>query len=225
MNCDEIKEHVYEWSKGTLPEKDRLAVEEHLQDCQGCQAYAEEVKLTLSLLNEIKLPPISAGFKERVLWQARDLPLPSKPLWERIRDWFQVPYIKWPLEGLAAAAVILIALTIYKDINPTKPSKIEMSPRSFQVELSETTAKHPIIITTRDLKETLSAIKSLIKENNGLITQTLSSEEEIQIIFGLKKENEENFLARLNKLGHVKKEKKGFRDEAGNIVVLLKLKK
>ena len=125
MKCDEIKEQVYEWIEGAVSEKGRLAVEEHLRDCRSCQAYAEQVKHTLSLLNEIKPPPLSADFKVTVLKKAGHIPLPSKPLWQRIIEWFQVPYVKWPLEGLAATVVILIALAVYKDVSLTKPSKIE----------------------------------------------------------------------------------------------------
>ncbi len=223
MKCDEIKEQVYEWSKGTLSEKDRPAVEEHLRDCRSCQAYAEQVKHTLSLLNEIKPPSLSVDFKEKVLQKARDLPFPSKPLWERFKEWFQVPYVKWPLEGLAVTAVILIALAIYRDVSLTKPSKIEMIPRSFQLEFSAKPLENPIIIPTKDLNKTLAVLKTLIKDNNGQLIKTLNQDQEIQVFLSLKKENEAAFFAQLKKLGPVKMGEDGFQNEAGNIVVVLKL--
>jgi hypothetical protein len=223
MKCDQIKEQIYEWSKGTLSEKDRSAIEEHLQDCRSCQSYVEQVKNTLALLDEIMPPPLSAQFTEDVLQKARSVPLPEKPVWERFKEWFQVPYVKWPLEALATAAVILIAVTVYKDFSLTKPSKIEMTPRSFQVEISDTKAKHPIIILTMDLNKTLSSFEGLIKEFNGRIIQTLPQEQEIRVSFNLKKEKETAFFNQLNKLGPVQKGQDGFRDDAGNMVVVLKL--
>jgi hypothetical protein len=225
MKCDQIKGQVYEWIKGTLSEKDGVAVKEHLQDCKICQAYAEQVKHTLAFLEEINPPSLSADFKVTVLNKARHIPLPSKSFWQRALEWFQVPYVKWPLEALATAAVILIAVTVYKDVSLTKPSKIEMTPRSFQVEITGTSAQHPIIIPTTDLNKTLSSFEGLIKKFNGRIIKTIPQEQEIRVTFNLNKKNESAFLTQLNKLGSVQRGQDGFRDDAGNMVVILKLPK
>jgi hypothetical protein len=224
MKCNEIKVQVYEWIKETISEKGRSAVEEHLRDCRSCQAYAEQVKHTLSLLNEIKPPPLSTDFRVEILKKARYIPLPSKPVWQRITEWFQIPYVKWPLEGVAVTAVILIALAIYKDVSLTKPSKIEMTPRSFQLELPETPVKHPIILTVMDLKEAQSNFKELVEKFDGRLVQSQSQDKGVRVTVNLKRDKEKEFLSRLKKLGQVKVEPEGFRDNDGNIIVLLKLK-
>jgi hypothetical protein len=224
MKCDGVKEQVYDWAKGTLSGKDLLPLEEHFRDCLNCQAYAKQVKHAISLLDAVKPTPLSGDFKEKVLSKARDLPLLSKPLWQRIKERIQVPYIKWPLESLAATAVILIALVVYKDVSSTKPSKIEMTPRSFQLELPESTVRHPIILPIKDLNQGLSELKGLIKKYDGRILQTLPQEQEVQVSFSLKKIKEEAFLTQLKTIGPLQMKDEGFRDDAGNMVVILKLR-
>lgn len=222
MDCKQAKELLYELVAGKLEGDASIAIEKHLRECQSCRQARERLTLTLNALDTVKPPHLSPGFQTEVLKRAQDIPLPSKPLWHRFREWFQVPYIKWPLEGLAVTAVILIALTVYKGVSLTKPSKIEMTPRSFQMEFSETTAKHPIIIPTRDLDKTLSSLENLIKKYDGRIIQSLPKDKEIQVTLNLKKENEAAFLTQLKKSGTVQMEQEGFRDEAGDIVVILK---
>lgn len=222
MTCDDLKEQIYEWSKGTLSPKNRSALEAHLQNCQNCQSYAEEVKQTISLLDAVKPPPLSPGFKEKVLLRSQAVPLPSRLLGDRIREWFRIPYIKWPLEGLAATAVILIALTLYKDLNPTKPSRPELTPRSFPIEISETTARYPIILQTKEFEKTLAALEITVKKFDGRNIQSLPRDQKILVSFSLKKENEAAFLSQLEKLGLVQMKQDGFRDDDGNMVVVLK---
>ncbi|MBI5603483.1 MAG: hypothetical protein HY879_09000 [Deltaproteobacteria bacterium] len=89
------------------------------------------------------------------------------------------------------------------------------------MEFSETTAKHPIIIPTRDLDKTLSTLENLIKKYDGRIIRSLSQDREIQVTLTLKKENEAAFLTQLKK-SRVQMERDGFRDDDGNMVVILK---
>lgn len=44
MNCTECKEKLAELLEGLLPESQRQIVEEHLKDCQACQAELQELK-------------------------------------------------------------------------------------------------------------------------------------------------------------------------------------
>jgi hypothetical protein len=126
---------------------------------------------------------------------------------------------------LAATAVILIALVLYKDMSPTKPAKQDLTPRSFQVEIGEPTAKNPIIIFSSNKDKTLSALQEILKEYDGRIVQTLHGDKETQITLKLKKEKEAAFFARLKKLGQVDIKQDGFRDDQGNVVVVLKGKR
>ena len=194
MDCNEVKNLLYDLVTGKVKGDTMTAIERHLQECQNCRQARERIMHTIMALNAVQPPPLSPGFQTELLKKARQIPLPPKPIWQGLKEWFQIPYVKWPLEGLAATAVILIALAVYKDLSLTKPSKTEMTLRSFQMEISETTVKHPIIIPTRDLNKTLSTLENLIKKYDGRIVQTLPHGRETQVTLTMKKENESSFL-------------------------------
>ena len=47
MTCREIVELVTEYLEATLPGADRVRFQEHLRGCQSCQAYLDQLRLTI----------------------------------------------------------------------------------------------------------------------------------------------------------------------------------
>ena len=225
MDCNEIKNLLYEELTGINPDKEiSTIIEAHLQECRGCREEKQVMIRTIKALDAIKPPELSAGFQSMVLQKAQAFPLPTKRFSQRIKEWFQVPYLKYSMEGLAATAVIVIALAVYKGINPTRPSKMEMIPRNFQIEISGTTTTQPIIIPTNDLGKTLSDLKGLIIKYNGQLLQANKMDQMVQVTFKMKKENDAAFLSELKKSFQTEIKSEEFRDENGNVVILLRTK-
>jgi len=222
MNCSEMREQIYGWHQGTLSPEDRTVLERHLKDCRNCQGFAEDLKKTLVFLNAIPPPPLSRRFMETVLVKSSSVHLPSRSVWERFREWLQIPYLKWPLEGLAATALILIALFVYKDFNAARPSKVEVAPRSFSMEFSKTKAGQPIILSTKNIDKTLGLLQDLIRDNQGQIIRIVSIDRDKKVVFSLERNKEAEFMSGLRSLGPVQTASEGFRDGEGNIVIILK---
>ncbi len=60
MSCKELVELVTEYLEGTLPADDRARFEAHLGDCDGCETYLGQMRLTirtLGALSEETIPP------------------------------------------------------------------------------------------------------------------------------------------------------------------------
>jgi anti-sigma factor RsiW len=57
MLCKELVEVITEYLEGTLPTEDRVRFDAHLADCDGCQAYLDQMRETISALG--RLPPES----------------------------------------------------------------------------------------------------------------------------------------------------------------------
>jgi anti-sigma factor RsiW len=57
MSCKELVEVITEYLEGTLAAEDRAAFERHLAGCDGCTAYFDQMRQTISALG--KLPPES----------------------------------------------------------------------------------------------------------------------------------------------------------------------
>lgn len=60
MACKELVELVTDYLEGVLPEGDRARFEAHLDECDGCTIYLEQMRTTIRLtgrLTEDQIPP------------------------------------------------------------------------------------------------------------------------------------------------------------------------
>jgi anti-sigma factor RsiW len=51
--CREVVELVTRYLEGVLPPDERAAVGRHLQACDGCQAYLEQLRLTIRAVSRV----------------------------------------------------------------------------------------------------------------------------------------------------------------------------
>lgn len=60
MSCDELVELVTDYLEGALEESERLRLEAHLAECDGCSVYLEQIRTTIRLtgmLTPDRIPP------------------------------------------------------------------------------------------------------------------------------------------------------------------------
>lgn len=81
MNCQQFVELVTAYLEDQLTPDDRVAFEEHLRLCPGCDQYLVQFRTTISLLGELPEETISNQARSRLLdafadWR-RDQPEPD----------------------------------------------------------------------------------------------------------------------------------------------------
>lgn len=69
LSCSELVELVTEYLEGTLSARDRVRFEEHLQRCEPCRIYLEQMRQTIRALGRLSRESISEQAK-RVLLRA-----------------------------------------------------------------------------------------------------------------------------------------------------------
>jgi anti-sigma factor RsiW len=67
MTCQELVELVTAYLEGKLPERERTAFEEHLQDCTACTEYLDQMRRTVHLLGQLPPEALSVEARERLL--------------------------------------------------------------------------------------------------------------------------------------------------------------
>ncbi|HZQ82148.1 MAG TPA: zf-HC2 domain-containing protein [Gaiellaceae bacterium] len=72
LSCHELVELVTDYLEGALGERDRRAFEGHLDGCDGCTEYVEQLRVTIELTGTITLADLSATAEERLLQAFRD---------------------------------------------------------------------------------------------------------------------------------------------------------
>lgn len=67
LTCKELVELVTEYLEGKLSPGDQKRFSEHLALCDGCQAYLQQMRLTVATLGRLNEQSISSEAKEKLL--------------------------------------------------------------------------------------------------------------------------------------------------------------
>jgi anti-sigma factor RsiW len=63
ISCQEIVELITEYLEGTLSPVDRARFEHHLDRCDGCDAYVEQMRETVAALGHLPPESLSPRFE------------------------------------------------------------------------------------------------------------------------------------------------------------------
>ena len=72
LSCQELVELVTNYLEGTLPEADNLELERHLEACDGCRRYIEQMRTTVALTGEARSLDLAPEAEETLLAAFRD---------------------------------------------------------------------------------------------------------------------------------------------------------
>jgi hypothetical protein len=106
MTGPHMEVKLNEYVDATLAARERATVEAHLADCAGCQAAIVELRALLTAAAALpkSIPP------QRNLWTAIETRIVQRATWNVQRRWWR--------GALAAAAVLVIALGLYRLLPP-----------------------------------------------------------------------------------------------------------
>lgn len=72
LSCQEVVELVTEYLDGALSVADASLFEQHLNFCDGCIWYVDQIKTTVDAVGEVREEDISPEAKDRLLTAFRD---------------------------------------------------------------------------------------------------------------------------------------------------------
>jgi anti-sigma factor RsiW len=72
LSCQELVELVTDYLEGDLDERDLRAFERHLEHCDGCSEYVEQLRATIRLTGTLTLDDLSTEAESRLLQAFRD---------------------------------------------------------------------------------------------------------------------------------------------------------
>ena len=66
LSCREMVELVTDYLEGTMLGPDRVRFEEHLEACEGCSIYLDQMSTTIRLSGTLQEEAIPAGHLDRL---------------------------------------------------------------------------------------------------------------------------------------------------------------
>jgi anti-sigma factor RsiW len=76
ISCREIVQIVNDYVEGALPADEREAVELHLNLCDGCSDYLEQLRLSIALVGELPAESLSPELEEELCLAFRSFERP-----------------------------------------------------------------------------------------------------------------------------------------------------
>jgi anti-sigma factor RsiW len=70
--CQQAVELVTEYLEGSLSRRERRRFERHLAGCDGCEAYLEQVRVTIRLTGRVSSDDLSTEARQRLVELYRD---------------------------------------------------------------------------------------------------------------------------------------------------------
>lgn len=101
MKCKDVHNKLIFFLEGDLSEAEMKAVQEHLSECGECALFAEELKLTFSILETEKKPEVNPFFYTRVkakLEKQEEQSIERRPVLARV------------LQPVAFSLILLLAI-------------------------------------------------------------------------------------------------------------------
>jgi hypothetical protein len=144
MECKGIKEKLCAYLEGIVSPEEKRIIEEHLPSCPECRKNLADLKKAGELvknLAEVEPPP---WFTQKIMSRIRAEEEEKKGLWQKL---FYPLHIKVPIQALATVFIAVIAVYVFKAVepemkldhlpSPTQPPTQQVMPKEERKEASQ----------------------------------------------------------------------------------------
>ena len=72
LTCQELVEIVSDFLEGALPEAERERFDAHLETCEGCRRYLDQMRMTVRVVGTLSEDDLDPGAREQLLQLFRE---------------------------------------------------------------------------------------------------------------------------------------------------------
>ncbi len=160
--CASREQDLVLYHYGELSGTERAAVKAHTQDCEGCRHYLAEIASLLPLTVQSDEPP-------QPFWDEYSRQMRRKLAGRERQSWWQavatVLLRSWAVPAVAAAAVLIIALTITIGKDFFQPREIPPEDQSLMEVLP--VAENLDFFSNMEILDSMDLLESLGGSGNG----------------------------------------------------------
>jgi hypothetical protein len=134
MECRDIRKNLSAYLEGMVSREERELIDQHLASCRGCSSALHELNRTGEMLKNLKEVEPPPGMKEKIMARVREEAEPKKGFIQKL---FYPLHIKLPLEAFATVLVAVLAVYVFKAVEPRMKGLQVSSPREPSVARQE----------------------------------------------------------------------------------------
>ena len=72
LTCQELVEIVSDYLEGALPDGERERFDAHLQECEGCRRYLDQMRTTIRVVGTLTEDDLNPGARDQLLQLFRE---------------------------------------------------------------------------------------------------------------------------------------------------------
>ena len=72
LTCQELVEIVSDYLEGALPPDERQRFDAHLEECEGCRRYLDQMRTTIRVVGSVSEVDLDPAARDRLLQLFRD---------------------------------------------------------------------------------------------------------------------------------------------------------
>jgi hypothetical protein len=173
MKCHSIGEKLSAYIENHLSSEERVQIEEHLGTCRHCRASLEDLKKTMEFTREIEEVEPPPWLTQKVMNKIRD-ESQGKGILQRL---FSPLHIKVPLEAAAMIAIVVVAVYVYKTLQPEGVLKKKPAdPVLSQEEEQSGEGKDQLFIFKEEQPAAPEPVKKQVSEREaGIVSEEIAS--------------------------------------------------
>jgi hypothetical protein len=115
MECRDIREKLSAYLEGSASSEEKKLIEGHLSACPECRGTLEDLKKAGNLIRELPEVEPPPWLTKKIMVRVRAEEERKKGLWRKL---FYPLHIKVPLEALATVLIAVVAVYVFKAVEP-----------------------------------------------------------------------------------------------------------
>lgn len=115
MECKNIQGKLSAYIEGLIPSEEKRGIEEHLGSCEKCKDSLIDLRKTIEYVHNLEDVEPPSWLTQKIMANVRAEVKPKKGIIQKL---FYPLYIKLPIEAVATVAIAIVAMYIFKTIQP-----------------------------------------------------------------------------------------------------------
>ena len=119
MRCEKIRMLLSAYLEKLASPREEASIREHLAECSACRGVLEDLKKTEALVKELQEVEPPPWLKQKIMAEVRQSQQEAQKagFWKKL---FYPWHIKIPVEALATALIVILAVQVYRTMEPVK---------------------------------------------------------------------------------------------------------
>ncbi len=115
MECQVIRKNLSAYREGMISPEEQELIEQHLASCRSCSTALYELSRTGEVVRNLKEAEPPPWMKQRIMSRVREEAEPKKGVLQKL---FYPLHIKIPLEAFATVLIAVVAVYVFKAVEP-----------------------------------------------------------------------------------------------------------